>query len=87
MDKMDNKLTIKVEDGSNKVINVWDIIDSYSYNKSFMIYSFEEESNTLYASIIDEKDTSFTLVPITSQEEINYINSEIDRVANEIETA
>ncbi len=85
MDTLENKLMITVEDGSKKVINVLDIIDSYVFNKSYMIYTFEDETNALYASIIDESDNSFSLEPITSQEELNYIDGEIDRVASELE--
>ena len=85
MDTLENKLYITVEDGSTKVVNVLDIIDSYVFNKSYMIYNFDDEEGAVYASIIDESDNSFTLAPITSQEELNYIDSEIDRVANELD--
>lgn len=86
-DKMDNKLKITVEDGSEAVVNVLDIIDSYVYDKTFMIYTFDNENHKIYASILNESDTSYSLDPITSQEELNYINSEIDRVANEYSEA
>ena len=84
-DKMDNKLTITIEDGTTAVINVLDIIDSYVYDKTFMIYTFDNENQTIFASVLNEGDTSYSLDSITSQDEINYINSEINRVASEVE--
>ena len=86
-DKMDNKLKITIEDGTQAVINVLDIIDSYVYNKTFMIYTFDNENKSIFASILNESETTYSLDPITNQEEINYINSEIDRVAHECEVA
>ena len=86
-DRMENKLKITIEDGTQAVINVLDIIDSYVYDKTFMIYTFDNENNTIFASVLMEDDVSYSLDPITSQEEINYINSEISRVANEIAEA
>lgn len=81
---MDNKLTVTAEDGTRVEINVLDIIDSYAYNKTFMIYTFANENKSIFASILNERDTSYSLDTITNQEEINYINSEINRVANEV---
>ena len=79
----DNRLTVTAEDGTRVEINVLDIIDSYTYNKTFMIYTFTNENETIFASILNETDTSYSLDTITSQEEIDYINSEINRVCNE----
>ena len=86
-DVMENKLKITVEDGTQAVINVLDIIDSYVYDKTFMIYTFDDKNNTIFASILNEDDTSYSLDAITNQEEIDYINSEIDRVASETATS
>ncbi len=83
-DIMENKLTISTKDGTVVEINVLDIIDSYTYNKSFMIYTFANENKSIFASILNESDTSYSLDTITNQEEIDYINSEIDRVSNEM---
>ena len=85
MDKMDNKLTITIETGASAVINVLDIIDSYVYDKTFMIYTFDNDNQTIFASVLNEDDTSYSLDKITSQEEINYINAEINRVISEQE--
>ena len=76
-----NSLTIRVEDGSIVNINVLDIIDSSVFGKTFIIYTFEGEEKTIFASILNEKAPTFSLDPITNKEEINYINSEIDRVS------
>lgn len=81
---LENKLTITVEDGSKKTINVLDILDSYVFNKSYIIYTFDDEEGALYASIINEDESTFSLEPITNQEELDYIDVEIDRVANEM---
>ena len=83
-DYMDNKLAITAEDGSRVVINVLDIIDSYTYNKTFMIYTFANENRSVFASVLNEDSTSYSLDTITNQDEINYINAEINRVCSEI---
>lgn len=82
-DVMENKLIVAAEDGSPVEINVLDIIDSYAYNKTFMIYTLVNDNKTIFASILNETDTSYSLDTITNQEEIDYINSEINRVASE----
>ena len=48
-----------------------------------MIYTFSNENKTVFASILNETDTSYSLSTITNQEEIDYINSEINRVCKE----
>jgi hypothetical protein len=83
-DIMENKLLITAEDGTKVEINVLDIIDSYAYNKTFMIYTFTNENKSIFASILNETDTSYSLDTITNQEEIDYINLEINRVSNEL---
>ena len=81
-DKLENKLTLRIEDGSNVTINVLDIIDSYTYNKTFMIYTLDGENHTVFASVLNESDTTYSLDTITDENELNYINSEITRFAN-----
>ena len=83
-EKMDNKLYITIEDGSKAVINVLDIIDSYAYNKTFMIYTFANENRSVFASVLNEDSDSYSLDTITNQDEINYINAEINRVCSEL---
>ena len=79
-DKFDNKLTISLEDGTKAVIEVLDIIDSNIYDKTFIIYKFENDEDNIFASILNEEEKSYSLDTIINQDEINYINSEIDRV-------
>ncbi len=78
-DKMDTRLSLTIEDGSKVIINVLDIIDSYTYDKTFMIYTLDGENKTVFASILNEKDTTYSLDTITNEEELNFINSEISR--------
>ncbi len=82
-DYLENKLIITAEDGNKVVINVLDIIDSYTYNKTFMIYTFANDGRSVFASILSEDSSSYSLDTITNQDEINYINAEINRVCAE----
>ena len=81
----DNKLTISVGNGQKVTIEVLDIIDSYAFDKSFIIYNLEGNNNDVYASILNESETSYSLETITDPEELKYINSEIDRVVESIQ--
>ena len=85
-DKLDTRLTVSIEDGSKVTISVLDIIDSYTYDKTFMIYTLEGENHTIFASILNEKDTTYSLDTITNQQELDYINSEITRYSSTPET-
>ena len=80
---MKNILKINLEDGSVATIDVLDIIDSKVYNKTFIIYTFEDEGKTIFASILNEDEDSYSLDTITEKEEIDFINREINRVASE----
>ena len=86
-DFLENKLVITAEDGNRVVINVLDIIDSYTYNKTFMIYTFANENRSVFASILNEDSSSYSLDTIINQDEINYINAEINRVCAEVAEA
>ena len=44
-----------------------------------MIYTLDGENKTVFASILNEKDTTYSLDTITNEEELNFINSEISR--------
>jgi len=81
---MNNKLTVTVETGELKTIIVHDILESYAHEKSFIIYSFEDNPAELYGSILNEREEDFSLDTITNPDEIKYISAEIDRVANEL---
>ncbi len=86
-DYLENKLIITAEDGNKVLINVLDIIDSYTYNKTFMIYTFANENKSVFASILNEDSASYSLDTIINQEEIDYINAEINRVCSELAEA
>lgn len=78
----DNKLKVTIEDGSEVTVNVLDIIDSLEFNKTFIIYTVNDNNENIFASILNETETTFSLDTITDKKEIDYINSEIDRVVD-----
>ncbi len=78
-----NKLRVTIEDGSEVTVNVLDIIDSLEFNKTFMIYTVNDNDDNIFASILNEKEETFSLDTITDNKEIEYINSEIDRIVGE----
>ena len=78
----DNKLKVTIEDGSEVTVNVLDIIDSLEFNKTFIIYTINDNNENIFASILNETETTFSLDTITDKKEIDYINSEIDRVVD-----
>ena len=81
----DNILKVTVEDGSTVNVNVLDIIDSARFNKTFVIYTVNDDKSNVFASILNEKEDSFSLDTIKEKEELDYINTEIDRVVEEVE--
>lgn len=84
MDNEDNTLQITIEDGSKVTVHVLDIIESDEFNKDFIIYTVNDNSNTLFASILNEGEQTYSLDTITDQKELDYINKEIDRVVSEL---
>ena len=80
----DRKLKVTIEDGSEVTVNVLDIIDSIEFKKTFIIYTVNGDKSNIFASILNEKEESYSLDTIRNQEEIDYINAEIDRVEEEI---
>lgn len=78
----DNKITVKSPNGNDVSISVLDIVDSLEFNKSFMIYSMDGDEG-VYASILDETDTTFALNAITDKKEWDYINAYINKTINE----
>ena len=78
MEEFNTKLTLKAENGRDVTIDILDIIDSYEFNKTFIIYTLVGgDSATVLASILNETDLEYSLDTITSQEEINYIDEQI----------
>ena len=76
----DNILKVTVEDGSIVDVKVLDIIDSARFNKTFIIYTVNGDESNVFASILNEKEESYSFDTIKEQDEIDYINEEIDRV-------
>lgn len=85
MDVFNNLLEVTSERGDLIQIRVYDILDENQYNKTFVIYTLVGEDTTIFASILNETETDYSLDSITSSEELKYINDEIDMIANEIE--
>ena len=84
MNNTNNKLKVTIEDGSEVTVNVLDIIDSLEFNKTFIIYTINNEEDTIFSSILNETETTFSLDTITDQKEIDFINNEIDKVVSEL---
>ena len=83
MESVDNQLNVNI-DGVKVKINVLDIIKSNVYGKTFILYTVNDENETVFASILNEKEDSYSLDPIVEKDEIDYINLEINRVAEEL---
>ncbi len=84
MEDANNKLKVTIEDGTVVEINVLDIVDSLEFNKTYIIYTINNEEDTIFSSILNETETSYSLDTITDQKELDYINNEIDRVVSEL---
>ena len=84
-ENFNNKLEVELSDGTKAVIGVLDIIDSAVYAKTFIIYYINGNTDSVFASILNEKDDSYSLDAITNKDEIDYINGEIDRVVASVE--
>ena len=100
MDTFNNLLEVTSERGDLIQIKVYDILDENQYNKTFVIYTLAGEDSTIFklstislfisfksifASILNETDTDYSLDSITNSDELQYINNEIDMIVNEIE--
>lgn len=84
MNNTNNKLKVTIEDETIVDVNVLDIVDSLEFNKTFIIYTINNEEDTIFSSILNETETTFSLDTITDQKEIDFINNEIDRVVSEL---
>lgn len=80
----DNKLKVTIEDGSEVTINVLDIVDSLEFDKTFIIYTVNNQEDTIFSSILNEEENDYSLDTISDQKEIDFINNEIDRVVSEL---
>ena len=43
-----------------------------------------DEEDTIFSSILNETETTYSLDTITDQKELDFINNEIDRVVSEL---
>ncbi len=84
MEEVNNKLEVTIEDGTTVTVNVLDFVDSLEFGKTFIIYTVNNESDTIFASILNETEDSYSLDTITDQKELDFINNEIDRVVSEV---
>ena len=67
----ENILNVTAEDGSTISVRVLDIIDSAKFNKSFIIYTVNGDDSNIFASILNESESSYSLDLISDNEESN----------------
>lgn len=84
MEEVSNKLEVTIEDGTTVTVNVLDFVDSLEFGKTYIIYTVNDQSDTVFASILNETEDSYSLDTITDQKELDFINNEIDRVVSEL---
>jgi uncharacterized protein YrzB (UPF0473 family) len=84
MEDVSNKLEVTIEDGTTVTVNVLDFVDSLEFGKTYIIYTVNDQSDTIFASILNETEDSYSLDTITDQKELDFINNEIDRVVSEL---
>lgn len=84
MEEVSNKLEVTIEDGTTATVNVLDFVDSLEFGKTYIIYTINDQSDTVFASILNETEDSYSLDTITDQKELDFINNEIDRVVSEL---
>ena len=84
MEEIGNKLEVTIEDGTTVTVNVLDFVDSLEFGKTYIIYTVNDQSDTVFASILNETEDSYSLDTITDPKELDFINNEIDRVVSEL---
>lgn len=84
MEEVSNKLEVTIEDGTTVTVNVLDFVDSLEFGKTYIIYTVNDQSDTVFASILNETEDSYSLDTITDPKELDFINNEIDRVVSEL---
>ncbi len=84
MGEVSNKLEVTIEDGTTVTVNVLDFVDSLEFGKTYIIYTVNDQSDTVFASILNETEDSYSLDTITDPKELDFINNEIDRVVSEL---
>jgi len=83
MEEFNRQLKLTDENGVLVTINVLDILDENPYNKEFIIYTLDGDDNTVFASILNEKEDAYSLDTIEKDEEMNYINTYLDSLEKE----
>ena len=83
MEEVSNKLEVTIEDGTTVTVNVLDFVDSLEFGKTYIIYTVNDQSDTVFASILNETEDSYSLDTITDPKELDFINNEIDRVVSD----
>lgn len=73
-------LTVTLADGRELVLDVIDILESEQFKKDFVLYTIKDKEDTIYASILNETETSYSLDTITEPAEIAYVNEEIKKI-------
>ena len=84
MEEVSNKLEVTIEDGTTVTVNVLDFVDSLEFGKTYIIYTVNDQSDTVFASILNETEDSYSLDTITDPKELDFNNNEIDRVVSEL---
>lgn len=84
MEEISNKLEVTIEDGTTVTVNVLDFVDSLEFGKTYIIYTVNDQSDTVFASILNETEDSYSLDTITDPKELDFINNEIDMVVSEL---
>ena len=80
---MDNTLVVSGENGVKYTIKVIDIfhVDQFP-NKEYIAYTFEEKLDSehikAYISILDETETTFTLVGISDKDEWEIVQKKFN---------
>jgi len=83
MEDNDNSLSLYDENGVLVNINVLDILDENEFGVEFIIYTLEGDDKTVYASILNEKDDSYSLDTIYDENQMQYINNYIENTIQE----
>lgn len=85
MENEDTKLNVSLN-GKDITIDVIDIIEAQEFGKEFIVYTIDGlDESEIFASILNEKEDSYSLDTIESEEELNYVNNAIKSLVNSTE--
>lgn len=78
----ENILTVNSENGKKIKLNVIDIIAIEELNKEYIIYTIEgDNSDNIYASILIEDETAYTIKTIENDEEWEIVQNIINEMS------